>query len=86
MSATVKIKYTKATSQLEAIEEWLYANAGVGSSRFGGREGTIKHWLNGDDWLYYGEYPIGADALEDTDYVFVFRDEQVATEFALRFA
>ena len=86
MSTTIKIKYTKATSQLESIEEWLYANAGVGSSRFGAREGTISHWLNGDDWLYYGEYPADSNVLEDTDYVFVFKNEQVATEFALRFA
>lgn len=69
------------------IEAWLLANAGRGSVRFGGRDGDIQHWLNGDDWLYYNCHSLGdSDQLEDTDSVFVFKDQQVATEFALRFA
>ena len=69
------------------IEAWLLANAGRGSVRFGGREDEINHWLNGDDWLYYNCYSLGdSDRLEDADSVFIFCNEQVATEFALRFA
>lgn len=73
--------------QTEDIHIWLQQNAGKGSVRYGGREGEINHWLNGDDWLYYNCYTLGdSDLLEDQDTVFVFRDEHVATEFALRFS
>jgi ABC-type glycerol-3-phosphate transport system substrate-binding protein len=69
------------------IEAWLTANAGRGSARYGGREGTINHWLNGDDWCYYNQWIVGdSEDLETKDTVFVFRDEKAATEFALRFA
>ena len=75
------------SQHISAIESWLHVNAGQGSVRYGGREGEIDHWLNGDDWLYYNCYTLGdSDRLEDQDTVFVFRNEQVATEFALRFA
>jgi hypothetical protein len=87
MATKIKISYTKLSEQHDAIEAWLAANAGSGSVRYGGREGEINHWLNGDDWLYYNQYSLGdSDKLEDSDTVFVFRDERVATEFALRFA
>lgn len=87
MPNKVKVPYKKMSSQTAEIESWLQANAGTGSVRYGGREGEINHWLNGDDWLYYNQYSLGdSDRLEDQDTVFIFRDERVATEFALRFA
>jgi len=87
MPSTIKIPYRNMTQKHDEIESWLKANAGTGSVRYGGREGEIQHWLNGDDWLYYNQYSLGdSDKLEDSDTVFVFRNEQVATEFALRFA
>ncbi len=87
MPSEVKISYKKMSQNIDAIESWLQANAGTGSARYGGREGEISHWLNGDDWLYYNCYTLGdSDRLEDQDTVFVFKNERVATEFALRFA
>lgn len=75
------------SEQTEEMHQWLNKNAGTGSIRYGGREGEINHWLNGDDWLYYNCYTLGdSDRLEDQDTVFIFKDERVATEFALRFA
>jgi hypothetical protein len=86
MSTKVKVPYKKMSQQNEEIETWLRTNAGTGSVRYGGREGEINHWLNGDDWLYYNQYSLGdSDRLEDQDTVFIFKDEKVATEFALRF-
>lgn len=74
-------------TQSDLIEDWLRTNAGKGSVRYGGREGEISHWLNGDDWLYYNCYTLGdSDKLADQDTVFIFRNEKIATEFALRFA
>jgi hypothetical protein len=87
MPSKIKISYGKMSQKHDEIEAWLQTNAGTGSVRYGGREGEINHWLNGDDWLYYNCYSLGdSDTLEDADTVFVFRNEQVATEFALRFA
>jgi hypothetical protein len=87
MATKIKIPYKNLTEQHNEIEAWLRDNAGRGSVRYGGREGEINHWLNGDDWLYYNQYSLGdSDRLEDSDTIFVFRDEQIATEFALRFA
>lgn len=86
MPSKVKVPYKKMSEKTDEIESWLKANAGAGSVRYGGREGEINHWLNGDDWLYYNQYSLGdSDQLEDQDTVFIFRDERVATEFALRF-
>ena len=69
------------------IEAWLKANAGEGSVRHGGKDGHIRHWLNGDDWLYYNAWTEGdLGELTHTDTIFVFRSETLATEFALRFA
>jgi hypothetical protein len=67
----------------DEIYSWLQANAGNGSARYGGKEGVINHWLNGEDYCYYNQFGSDNDML---DTIFVFRDEQVATEFALRFA
>lgn len=87
MPSKVKVPYKKMSEQHDAIESWLGINAGQGSVRYGGREGEIDHWLNGDDWLYYNCYTLGdSDQLGDQDTVFIFRDEKIATEFALRFA
>ena len=87
MPSTIKIPYRNTIEKHDAIEAWLRDKAGRGSVRYGGREGEINHWLNGDDWLYYNCYSLGdSNRLEDSDTVFVFRNEQVATEFALRFA
>lgn len=87
MASQITVPYEKMTSKHDEIEEWLSKNAGVGSVRFGGRETEIKHWLNGDDWLYYNAYLLGdQEKSSDANTVFVFKDERVATEFALRFA
>lgn len=87
MPNKVKVPYTKMSEKNKEIHMWLDKNAGRGSVRYGGREGEINHWLNGDDWLYYNQYSLGdSDKLEDQDTVFIFKDERIATEFALRFA
>lgn len=86
MSAEIRVKYNKLEDCREEVDQWLRDNAGSGSARYGGREGTIRHWLNGDDWLYYSEFDQGEDQLAETDVVFLFKDERIATEFALRFA
>lgn len=87
MASQVKVPYKKMSEKIDEIESWLRDNAGTGSVRYGGREGEINHWLNGDDWLYYNQYSLGdSDRLEDQDTVFIFKNERVATEFALRFA
>ena len=87
---TVTVPNTTKQDKEEEITSWLKENAGFGSARYGGKEGHIRHWLNGDDWLYYnqwvGEFPGTVDDLDTTSTVFVFRDEKIATEFALRFA
>jgi hypothetical protein len=86
MPTQIEIYYTKLENRRDEVDIWLKQNAGNGSIRYGGREGTIKHWLNGDDWLYYSEYGKENEQLNETNVIFVFRDERVATEFALRFA
>jgi hypothetical protein len=83
----IRIPYTKMEKQQDQVDTWLRTCAGVGSVRYGGREGEIRHWLNGDDWLYYVQYASGAQAsLEDSTTIYIFKDEKIATEFALRFA
>ena len=87
MPSEIRIPYAKMQQHDGQIDEWLQANAGVGSVRYGGREGKIRHWLNGDDWLYYVQYPIAEQTvLEESTTVYIFKNEQIATEFALRFA
>lgn len=72
-------RQTMETKQAE-IDQWLKKHAGAGSARYAGPN-NVRHWLNGDDWLSY-------DLINETqdNTVFVFRDEQLAIEFALRFA
>lgn len=87
MPSEVIIPQSKMETHKSEIEDWLIKNAGIGSARYGGREGKIRHWLNGEDWLYYNSWTLDDQAdYEYTDTIFVFRDERLATEFALRFA
>ena len=87
MPSEIHIQFTTMEAKKAEIEAWLGKNAGIGSARYGGREGGIKHWLNGEDWLYYNHWTLGdLGTLDHPNTVFVFRDERVATEFALRFA
>ena len=87
MPSEIRIPYPKMHTQADQVQEWLRTNAGTGSVRYGGREGEIRHWLNGDDWLYYVQYPMAEQApLEESVTVYIFKNEQTATEFALRFA
>ena len=87
MPSEIRIPYAKLEKDTNKIEEWLKTYAGQGSVRYGGREGEIRHWLNGDDWLYYVQYPMADQApLEESVTVYIFKNEQTATEFALRFA
>jgi len=87
MPSEIRLPYTKMEAQQDKVDAWLRENAGVGSVRYGGREGEIKHWLNGDDWLYYVQYNMSEQAtLELAATVYIFKDEKIATEFALRFS
>ena len=84
MTTKIVISADKMQQHQSETQIWLAANAGIGSARFGGREGDINHWLNGDDWCWYNQYAI-AD-LEESSTVFLFKSSKIATEFALRFA
>jgi hypothetical protein len=87
MPSEIRMPYTKMQQQGNTIDDWLRDNAGTGSVRYGGREGEIRHWLIGDDWLYYVQYPMAEQApLEESVTVYIFKNERIATEFALRFA
>ena len=87
MPHEIRIPYPKWQTQNDKMDLWLRTNAGTGSIRYGGREGEIRHWLNGDDWLYYVQYPMAEQAiLEESITVYIFKNEKTATEFALRFA
>jgi len=61
---------------------------GQGTSRFGGRVGSINHWLGPDDWCYYDQWEtmLDPDLNQIVNIVFLFRSEKNAVEFALRFA
>ena len=87
MSSEVTVPFSTMEAKNKEITAWLETHAGQGSARYGGREGEIKHWLNGEDWLYYNQYTMGdLNITGHLNTVFVFRDERIATEFALRFA
>jgi hypothetical protein len=83
MSAKINVPFATMETKRDEINSWLRENAGNGSARYGGREGVINHWLNGEDYCYYNQFSSDSDML---DTIFVFREERVATEFALRFA
>lgn len=80
MTSDVTVPRRTMDTQQAEIDQWLKTHAGTGSARYAGRN-NVRHWLNGDDWLSY-------DLVQnDTDNtVFVFRNEQLAVEFALRFS
>lgn len=71
----------------DEIHKFL-ADCGQGTSRFGGKTGSLNHWLGTDDWCYYDEWVFDPETEEEMSFntVFVFRDQRKATEFALRFA
>ena len=83
MSSRIHVPFATMQTKKAKIDSWLEANAGTGSARYGGREGVINHWLSGEDYCYYNQFSSDNDML---DTIFVFREERVATEFALRFA
>lgn len=88
MTHKITVSQQTIDNQLDEINQWLNLNAGAGCFRHGGRDEHLTHWLNGDDWLYYLEYSTSESDSQSVSeqYTFVFRDHQVATEFALRFA
>lgn len=83
----VVISSDRYHEQRPAIIDFL-KDCGIGTSRFGGRTGEVKHWLGTDDWCYYDQWETQADP--DLNHVintvFIFRSERAAVEFALRFA
>ena len=83
MSSRIHVPFATMQTKKAEIDSWLEAYAGHGGARYGGREGVINHWLNGEDYCYYNQF---GDAYNPLDTIFVFRDERIATEFALRFA
>jgi hypothetical protein len=88
----ITIDQEKIEGRMDEVDQWLRKNAGQGSARYGGAKGTVTHWLNGDDWLYYDLYTTDEPyensmaEIQSITTVFVFRNEAVAVEFALRFA
>ena len=71
----------------DEIKEFL-KECGTGTARFGGRVGSINHWLGPDDWCYYDQWEtsVNPDLELAVNVVFLFRNEKNAVEFALRFA
>lgn len=88
----ITIEQEKIEGRMDEIDQWLRQHAGQGSARYNGVNGTVTHWLNGDDWLYYDLYNMDKPyehsmaEIQSITTVFVFRSEAVAVEFALRFA
>ena len=75
----------------DALQDEITAflkECGTGTSRFGGRVGSINHWLGPDDWCYYDQWEtmLDPDLNQIVNVVFLFRSEKNAVEFALRFA
>ena len=71
----------------DEIKEFL-KECGTGTARFGGRVGSINHWLGPDDWCYYDQWDTSVNPELElvVNVVFLFRNEKNAVEFALRFA
>ena len=86
MSSRIHVPFATMQTKKAEIDSWLEANAGTGSARYGGKEGIINHWLNGDDYCYFDQFTITDGQFTTYDTVFVFREDRIATEFALRFA
>ena len=78
---TIVVPQEKYEVLREDIEAWLRTR-GQGTARYGGKAGEIRHWLGGDDWCYYTQW----DTERIVGTVFLFRKEEDAVEFALRFA
>ena len=76
MASDVTVPQRTMDEKQAEIDQWIKTHAGQGSPRYAGPN-NVRHWLNGDDWLNY--------ELDDVT-VFVFKDEQLAVEFALRFS
>ena len=79
---TIVVPQEKYDAFKEDIAAWLQTRGG-GTARYGGKAGVINHWLGGDDWCYYTVWDTER-TVEST--VFLFRKEEDAVEFALRFA
>jgi hypothetical protein len=79
----VKIKPERYNTEIADITAWLRENVGKGSERF--RKNT---WMGTDDWFCYTEYARTQDDEEGeaTGLIFVFRREQDATMFSLRWS
>ena len=77
-------KYNAFKDEIKAFLK----ECGTGTSRFGGRVGSINHWLGPDDWCYYDQWEtmLDPDLNQIVNVVFLFRSEKNAVEFALRFA
>ena len=85
-------KYDALKDEIKAFLK----ECGTGTSRFGGRffrhfggrVGSINHWLGPDDWCYYDQWEtmLDPDLNQIVNVVFLFRSEKNAVEFALRFA
>lgn len=86
MSSRIHVPFKTMQTKKSEIDSWLEANAGTGSARYGGKEGIINHWLNGDDYCYFDQFTTIDGQFTTYDTVFVFREDRIATEFALRFA
>ena len=85
----VKLK-PERRRDLEDICAWLRSNVGKGSERF--RKNT---WMGTDDWFCYADYPTMDEEEEDdntafdeeeVDLIFVFRREEDATVFSLKWS
>jgi len=77
-------KYDALNDEIKAFLK----ECGTGTARFGGRVGSINHWLGPDDWCYYDHWEtmLDPDLNQIVNIVFLFRNEKNAVEFALRFA
>jgi hypothetical protein len=79
---TILVPYEKYDAFKEDIAAWLKTR-GKGTTRYGGKAGEVTHWLGVDDWCYYTQWD--TERIVETT-VFLFRKEEDAVEFALRFA
>ena len=80
----VRTRY-KTFQEIEEIGAWLLNNVGQGNQRF--RKDT---WMGTNDWFFYHDYPEEnedgdtADHEDDPDTIFVFRREEDAAMFSLK--
>ena len=83
----VLVPHDKYDTLRDEIKAFLN-ECGSGTSRYGGKTGSINHWLGPDDWCYYDQWEtmLDPDLNQIVNVVFLFRSEKNAVEFALRFA